>query len=78
MEHETASNVIVMDITFWTATLIFAISYIVIMSEKVHKTVVAMAAAGLMLLLRIISQHEAFHIGEMNALSLLYAFAVAR
>jgi Na+/H+ antiporter NhaD/arsenite permease-like protein len=43
------------------AVVIFAVAYIGIASEKIHKTVVALAGAALMLLLGILTQHEAFH-----------------
>jgi Na+/H+ antiporter NhaD/arsenite permease-like protein len=52
--------------TFWTATLIFLISYAVIVSEKVHKTKVALVGASLMILLKILDQHEAFHSQEFG------------
>ena len=68
MSHEVAaaSQPFVMDTTFWTATTIFLISYVVIISEKVHKTVVALFAASLMLVLKILSQYEAFHVEELG------------
>ncbi|MDW7771518.1 MAG: ArsB/NhaD family transporter [Desulfobulbaceae bacterium] len=47
---------------FWTATLIFIVAYVFIVSEKVHKTVVAIFGASLMLILKILDQHEAFHL----------------
>ncbi|NOY40127.1 MAG: ArsB/NhaD family transporter [Nitrospirae bacterium] len=50
-----------MDTTFWTATIIFLLAYALIISEKVHKTVVAIFAAALMLVLKILEQREAFH-----------------
>lgn len=55
-----------MDTTFWVATAIFCISYAVIVSERVHKTVVALFGAGLMLILKILDQHEAFHVEELG------------
>lgn len=65
-EVVTSSQQIVMDTTFWAATLIFFLSYVVIMTEKVHKTVVAIFGAGLVLILKILDQHEAFHIEELG------------
>ncbi len=56
----------VMDIPFWIATTIFLVSYALIVSEKLHKTVVALFAAALMLVLRIVEQHEAFHVEELG------------
>ena len=64
MEHETTAAVtqaVTMGPTFWTATIIFLAAYGTIISEKVHKTVVAIVGAGLMLVLKILEQHEAFH-----------------
>jgi len=36
------------------------------MSEKIHKTIIALVGAGLILLLKILTQHEAFHIAEID------------
>ncbi|TLD41090.1 MAG: Na+/H+ antiporter NhaD type [Candidatus Jettenia ecosi] len=46
---------------FWIATGIFAVSYGLIISEKLDKTKVALVGAGLMMALRIITQREAFY-----------------
>ncbi|MCC7210655.1 MAG: hypothetical protein E3K40_05165 [Candidatus Brocadia sp.] len=46
---------------FWIATTIFIISYGLIVSEKLDKTKVALIGAGLMMILKIVSQHEAFY-----------------
>ena len=51
---------------FWTATLIFIVAYVLIVSEKIHKTVVAICGAALMLILQILDQHEAFHVEEFG------------
>lgn len=56
----------IMDTTFFAATAIFIISYAVIVSERIHKTIVAIFGAGLMLILKIIDQHEAFHVEELG------------
>ena len=37
-----------------------------IVSEKIHKTVVAICGAALMLLCKILDQHEAFHVEEFG------------
>ncbi|HEX9594210.1 MAG TPA: ArsB/NhaD family transporter [bacterium] len=46
---------------YWLATAIFVLAYAVIVSEKVHKTKVALLGAALMICLPILTQHEAFH-----------------
>ncbi len=68
MSAETAavSQPFVMDTAFWTATTIFLLAYAVIVSEKIHKTVIAIFGAGLMLVLKILEQHEAFHVEEFG------------
>ena len=55
-----------MDASFWTATIIFLAAYAVIISEKIHKTVVALFGASLMLIFKILQQHEAFHVEEFG------------
>jgi len=67
MTHEAGTvQPFVMDTSFWTATTIFLVAYAVIISEKIHKTVVAVFGAGLMLVLNILQQHEAFHVEEFG------------
>ncbi len=46
---------------FWTATLIFVTAYAVIVSEKIHKTKVALLGAALTLITKVLTQHEALH-----------------
>jgi Na+/H+ antiporter NhaD/arsenite permease-like protein len=55
-----------MNAAFWMALTIFIVALVVIMSEKIHKTIVALAGASLMLVLKIITQHQAFHLNEFG------------
>ncbi len=64
MTHEASP--FVMDATFWAATIIFLLAYTLIVSEKVHKTVVAIFGAALILVLKILEQKEAFHVEEFG------------
>jgi Na+/H+ antiporter NhaD/arsenite permease-like protein len=68
MTHEAAgaAQPFVMDASFWTATIIFLAAYAVIISEKIHKTIVAIVGASLMLIFKILQQHEAFHLEEFG------------
>ncbi|KKL75727.1 hypothetical protein LCGC14_2052020, partial [marine sediment metagenome] len=50
-----------MDIYFIYATTIFALSYIAIISDKIHKTKVVLVGASLMLVCNVLTQHEAFY-----------------
>jgi len=45
---------------FWTATTIFLVAYALIISEKIHKTKVALLGAALILMTKVLLQHEAF------------------
>ena len=55
-----------MGTAFWVATAIFALAYAAIVADVAHKTVVALVGASLMLLLKILDQHEAFHVEELG------------
>ena len=68
MTHEAValSQPFVMDAAFWTAATVFVVAYAVIVSEKIHKTVVAIFGAGLMLILKVLQQNEAFHVEEFG------------
>lgn len=46
---------------FWTATAIFVAAYALIISEKIHKTKVALFGAALTLITKVLLQHEAFN-----------------
>ena len=46
---------------FWVATCIFLVCYAAIVSEKIHKTKVALAGAALTLVLKVLTQEDAFH-----------------
>ena len=51
---------------FYLACGIFFIALAIIISEKIHKTIVALFGASLVLMLKILEQHEAFHIEEFG------------
>jgi Na+/H+ antiporter NhaD/arsenite permease-like protein len=60
------SKPVVMDTAFWSATAIFLIAYAAIISDKIHKTVVALVGSSLVLVCSILTQHEAFHLEEFG------------
>jgi len=61
MTHETVPNQIVMNLTFWIATAIFLLAYGLIIWDKIHKTIIAIFGAALLIVIGIITQEEAFH-----------------
>ena len=60
-EVATTANQIVMGPAFWVATSIFLLAYALIVSEKIHKTIIAIFGAALMIVLGIVTQEDAFH-----------------
>lgn len=55
---------------------IFLLTFIAIASEKIHKTIAALIGASLMLLLKIVEQHKAFHEIDLNVIFLLIGMMV--
>jgi Na+/H+ antiporter NhaD/arsenite permease-like protein len=51
---------------FWIATAIFIIVYGVIVTEKIHKTIIAIVGATLMIVLGILTQEHAFHSPDLG------------
>jgi Na+/H+ antiporter NhaD/arsenite permease-like protein len=66
MTQEVAANQIIMGPTFWIATTIFLLAYALIISEKIHKTIIAIFGAALLIVLRIVTQEEAFNSMELG------------
>ena len=65
-EAVNAVQAIQMNTTFWMSLTIFLVALAIIISEKIHKTIVAISGASLMLILKILDQHEAFHLEELG------------
>jgi len=65
-ETATASHSVVMNSAFWIATALFILAYGLIVSEKIHKTIVAIFIATLMIVLRIVTQEDAFNSLELG------------
>jgi Na+/H+ antiporter NhaD/arsenite permease-like protein len=55
----------------WVATAILAITYAVIMSEKVNRAIVALTGAGVMIVIGVLDQEEAIKGVDWNTLGLL-------
>ncbi|WP_419174135.1 SLC13 family permease [Desulfosediminicola sp.] len=66
MESGAVQEAFAMDASFWVAIIVFTVALVVIISEKIHKTVVAIFGAALILVLKILDQHEAFHLEEFG------------
>jgi Na+/H+ antiporter NhaD/arsenite permease-like protein len=55
----------------WVSTCILAITYAVIMSEKVNRAIVALVGAGIMILIGVLDQNEAIKGIDWNTIGLL-------
>jgi Na+/H+ antiporter NhaD/arsenite permease-like protein len=55
----------------WVATAILAVTYAVIMSEKVNRAIVALTGAGVMIIVGVLDQEEAIKGVDWNTLGLL-------
>ena len=60
-----------MDSAAWIALAIFIVVYVFIVSEKIHRTVVALAGAMLMIVCGILTQEQAIHHVDFNTIGLL-------
>lgn len=65
-----------MDWQVWFAGILFLIVYAFIISEKIHRTVIALTGAVLLILLGILVQHEAINYIDFNTIGLLLGMMV--
>lgn len=65
-----------MGILFFVAIGVFIITYAIIISEKIHRTVIALAGAVVMILLGILNQKQAVEGVDFNTLGLLIGMMV--
>ena len=69
-----------MDITFIVSSLIFLVTFIIILTERMHRTVIALAGAVTMILagitLDFYGPNEALHVVDFNTLLLLFGMMV--
>ena len=55
----------------WVATALLAITYAVIVTEKINRSIVALVGAGLMIVVGVLDQEEALHGVDWNTIGLL-------
>jgi len=55
----------------WVATTLFVVTYVVIMSDRLNRAIVALLGAGLLILLGVLDQKEALQAVDFNTLGLL-------
>jgi Na+/H+ antiporter NhaD/arsenite permease-like protein len=69
--HEGAATVLLGINPLWLSCGIFVATYALLVTERVHRTIVVMLGAGLMIVTGIITQEEAFAGVDFNTISLL-------
>ncbi|MGB5062268.1 MAG: ArsB/NhaD family transporter [Candidatus Competibacter sp.] len=60
----------------WVAAVLFVITYIVVMTEKVNRAIVSLLAAGLMIVLGVLNQESAIRGIDFNTIGLLIGMMV--
>ncbi|MBP2629173.1 MAG: Citrate transporter [Firmicutes bacterium] len=58
------------------AIIIFLVAYALIISEKIHRTVIALAGGTLLILFQVINQETAFHHIDFNTIGLLIGMMI--
>lgn len=65
-----------MEWQIWFAGILFLIIYTVIISEKIHRTIIALWGAVLLIILGILTQQEAINYIDFNTIGLLFGMMV--
>ncbi len=68
---EAASAVLFGLDPMWVAAILFALTYVVVMTEKINRAIVSLLAAGLMIVLGILNQETAIRGIDFNTIGLL-------
>ncbi|KPV41384.1 hypothetical protein AN478_02050 [Thiohalorhabdus denitrificans] len=74
--HDSTSQVLLGLDPFWMATAVFVLSYVVIMTERINRAVVALIGAGLLIVLGILPQSTAVAGIDFNTIGLLTGMMV--
>ena len=61
---------------FWLSIVIFVMVYVMIMSEKIHRTIVAMLGAAIIIAIGIVNQEKAFAYIDFNTIGLLIGMMI--
>jgi Na+/H+ antiporter NhaD/arsenite permease-like protein len=73
---EAASAVLFGLNPMWVAAILFALTYVVVMTEKINRAIVSLLAAGLMIILGILNQEAAIRGIDFNTIGLLIGMMV--
>jgi Na+/H+ antiporter NhaD/arsenite permease-like protein len=76
MEHALSTGVMFGWNPMWVAGILFVLTYLVILSERINRAIVSLLAAGLMILSGVLSQNDALRGVDFNTLGLLAGMMV--
>ena len=72
MTPEAAGHAVMFGLDpLWLSTILLVVSYAILLSEKINRTVVALIGAGLAIITGLISQSQAFEAIDFNTIALL-------
>ena len=61
---------------FWLSIIIFILVYALIMTEKIHRTIVAMLGAAIIIAIGVVNQEKAFQYIDFNTIGLLIGMMI--
>lgn len=61
---------------FWLSIVVFLLVYTLIMTEKIHRTIVAMLGAAIIIVIGVVSQEKAFASIDFNTIGLLIGMMI--
>src|SRR5215831_9593867 len=72
MDHLTATPVVVFRLDpAWVAAVIFAVTYLLVITERINRSIIALLGAGLMIITGLLTQEEAVRGIDFNTIALL-------
>src|SRR3979411_2525059 len=60
----------------WTATIIFVLTYVLVITDRINRSIIAMLGAGAMVVSGVLSQDEAIRGIDFNTIALLTGMMV--
>src|SRR2546429_46675 len=72
MDHLTSASSIVFGLSpAWVAVAIFVVTYLLVITERINRSIIALLGAGLMIITGLLTQEEAVHGIDFNTIALL-------
>jgi Na+/H+ antiporter NhaD/arsenite permease-like protein len=62
--------------TFWVATIVFAVTYLLVITDRINRSIIALLGAGVMIVSGVLTQEEAIRGIDFNTIALLTGMMV--